>query len=76
MKRESISNLSGHEAYYTACSLLVISKNSCSRFHCQKGFNSILFPYQIGVWLEVWDAGCRDWGLRFGVGGEGVGFQV
>ena len=76
MKRKSIPNLSGHEAYCTACSLLVILKNSCCRFHCQRGINYILFSYQIRVWFEVWDAGYRDWGLEFGVCGEGIGFQV
>ena len=30
------SKLSGNEVYYTACSLLVILKNSCRKFHCQK----------------------------------------
>jgi len=33
--------------YYTACSLLVISKNSCGTLHCQICFNSIIFPYKI-----------------------------
>ena len=33
MKREFNSNLSGNEVYYTACSSLVISKNSCSKLH-------------------------------------------
>ena len=28
--------LSGSEVYYTACSLLVTFKNSCSKLHCQK----------------------------------------
>ena len=28
--------LSGDEVYYTACSLLVVLKNSCSKLHCQK----------------------------------------
>jgi hypothetical protein len=36
MKRESNQNFSGNEVYYTACSLLVISKNSCSKLHCEK----------------------------------------
>ena len=30
--------LYGNEVYYTACSLLVISKNFCSKLHRQKGF--------------------------------------
>ena len=35
--------LSGNEVYYTASSLLVIFKNSCSKFHFQKGFDYSLF---------------------------------
>ena len=42
--------LSGNEVYYTACSLLVISKKSSSKLHCQKGFNFILFSYKIPKW--------------------------
>ena len=30
------SNLPGNEVYYTACSFLVILKNSCSDLRCQK----------------------------------------
>ena len=35
--------LDGNEIYYTACSLLVILKNSCSKLHCQKVL--IEFPF-------------------------------
>jgi len=28
--------LSGHEGHYTACSVLVIFKNSCCKLHCRK----------------------------------------
>ena len=35
--------LSGNKVYYTACSLLVILKNSCSKLHRQKGFQIIFF---------------------------------
>ena len=45
MKRELNQNLSGNKIYYTACSLLVILNNSCSKIHCQKGFNLILTSY-------------------------------
>ena len=38
MKRELHQNLSGYQVfYYTACSLLVILHNSCSKLHNQKG---------------------------------------
>ena len=30
------SKKSGNEVYYSACSVLVILKNSCSQLHCQK----------------------------------------
>ena len=49
MKREIIQNLYGNELYNTACSLLVISKNSCSKLHYQKGFDSTIFSYQISL---------------------------
>ena len=39
----------GNEVHCTACSLLVILKNSCSKLHCQKGFDAILFSYQIAT---------------------------
>ena len=37
----------GKAVYYTACSLLVILKNSCSKLHCQKGFYLNPFSYKI-----------------------------
>ena len=46
MKRDLNYNLSGNEVYYTACSLLVMLKNSCSKRHCQKG-NLNPFSYKI-----------------------------
>ena len=52
MKRESNENLSGNEVYYTACSLLVTLKNSCSKLHCDQGLNSIIFSYKIDRGLE------------------------
>ena len=45
MKRESHSNLYGGEVYHTACSLLVISKNSCSKLHGQKVYDLIVLSY-------------------------------
>jgi hypothetical protein len=39
--------LSGDEVYYTACSLLVVLKNSCGKLHCEKGFNLIPFSFEI-----------------------------
>ena len=44
--RELNSNLSGNEVCYTACSLLVILKNLCSKLHSQKGFDFILVSYK------------------------------
>ena len=35
-EKEFKLKLSGNEVYYTACSLLAILKNSCSKRHCQK----------------------------------------
>ena len=46
-KRVSILKTSGNEVYYTASSLLVISKNTCSKLHCQKFFKLRLFSYKI-----------------------------
>jgi hypothetical protein len=40
-------NLSGNELYHTACSVLVILKNLCSKLHSQTGFNFILFSLKI-----------------------------
>jgi len=40
-------NLSGNEVHYSACSLLLTLKNSCSKVHCQKGINLIFFSYEI-----------------------------
>ena len=47
MKWELDENLSGKEVYYTACFLLVISKKTCSKLHCQKGFNRIPVSHKI-----------------------------
>ena len=47
MKRVINQNLSGNEVHSTACSLLVISKNLCSKLHCEKGFELVLFSYKI-----------------------------
>ena len=35
MKREFNQDVFGDEGYYTACSLLVIMKNSCGKLHYQ-----------------------------------------
>ena len=45
MNRDLNQNLSGHQVYYRACCLLVTLKNTCSKLHCQKGFDFILFSY-------------------------------
>jgi hypothetical protein len=47
MKRKFNSNLSCNGVYYAACSWLEISKDSCSKLHCQKGFNLIPFSCQL-----------------------------
>jgi len=39
--------LSCNKVYYTACSLLVMYKNSCSKPHCRDGFDSIPFSCQM-----------------------------
>ena len=51
--------LSGNEVYYTARSLLLILKHSCSKFHCQKGFNLIVCSYKIVGGLRL--GGGRPW---------------
>jgi len=38
--------LSGNEVDYTARSVLVLFKNSCSKNYQQKGFNSVPFSYK------------------------------
>ena len=45
-----ILKLTGTEVYYTTCSLLILSKNSCGELDCQKGLNLIHSLYKIG-WL-------------------------
>ena len=47
IKRGIYENFSGYEAYYTACSLLEVLKNSFSKLHCQKCFNLGRFTYRI-----------------------------
>ena len=53
MKRELDENLSGDEVHCTACSLLVILKNSFGKPHCQNGFNLVLFAYKIAEFSRV-----------------------
>jgi len=43
------SKLSGNEVYNTACCLLVILRNSCSKLHCQTGFNLEAFSNKVGT---------------------------
>jgi hypothetical protein len=45
MKRELNWNLSGNEVHYTNSSILLVKNMLCSKFYCQKDFNSI--PYKI-----------------------------
>ena len=49
MKRETNLSLPGSEIHHTACSSLLLLKNSCGKLHCQKGFNSILFSYEVFI---------------------------
>ena len=44
MKRELNKNISNNEVYYTACSLLVILKSSCSELHCKRDLIHFSFP--------------------------------
>ena len=46
-------NLSGNEVYYTACSLLVTFKSSCSKFHYLKGLNLNSFSYKITIFIPL-----------------------
>jgi hypothetical protein len=48
MRRLSTSKLSANEVGCTACSLLVISKNLCSKMHFQKGLISKPFHIKAG----------------------------
>ena len=47
MKRESNLNLSDNEVDDAACSILLVSKISCSKLHYKKGFDLILLSYKI-----------------------------
>jgi hypothetical protein len=47
MKQKLDFNLSGDEVYHTACSLLVMCKNSCGKLHRQKRFDLVIFLYHI-----------------------------
>ena len=47
MKRKFNQNLSGNKVYHTNSLALVAKNMLCSRLHCQKSFNLILFPYKI-----------------------------
>jgi len=46
-KSFSILKTAGNEVYYTASSLLVTLKNSCSKLHSQKFFRLKSFSYKI-----------------------------
>ena len=48
MKRELNQNLFGNEVYNTDSLILLEHKMLCSKLHCQKGFNLLIFPYQSG----------------------------
>ena len=46
VQRKLNEHLSGNEVYYTACSLLAICNDSCSKLHDQRGLNLTLFLYK------------------------------
>ena len=53
-------NYPGNKVDYTACSLLAILKHLCSKLHCQKGFNLVLFSYNIVRYsIEARNLECR-----------------
>ena len=47
LERESNQKLSGNEVYYTNSLILLVENVLCSKLHCQKGLNLILFSYKI-----------------------------
>ena len=47
------SKLYGDEVYYSACSFLVISKNSYGKLHCQESLNLISFHIRSGAGLTM-----------------------
>ena len=71
IRGELNENLAGNEVYHTACSLLVISKNSCRQLDCHKGFNSILFSYKIRGRRRP----CLQTYLLFGIRDPGFGIR-
>ena len=52
---------SGSEVDYTACYLLVISQNLCSKLHCQKGFNLIIFSNELLPWPRAHPRAVSCW---------------
>ena len=54
MERELGWYLSGNEVYFTACSLLVMWKNLCSKLNYHRGLNLVLFSYKIVGWSSLW----------------------
>jgi hypothetical protein len=72
MNREFDQNISCNEGYYTACYLLVMFKNSCSKLHCQTGFNLVLFSYRIAEgWGRAGSAGPEHQGGSLDVRASG-----
>ena len=60
MWKEIEALLSGNEVYYTACSLLVIFKKSCSQLYCQIGL--IHFHFYIRL-FTLPKTSCCVWGV-------------
>jgi hypothetical protein len=47
MKREADLNLSGNEVYYRDGLILLVKNMLCSKLYGQRGFNLMLFSYEI-----------------------------
>ena len=47
MKRELNGSVSGNEVYHSISLKLLVNNMLCRKLYCQKGFNLILFSYNI-----------------------------
>ena len=48
MKKELYWNVSDNEFHHSNSSISQVKNMLCSKIHCQKGFNRILFSYKFG----------------------------
>ena len=54
MKRELNYRLSGNEGYNANSLILLVKNMLCSKPHCQKGFNVIIFSYKPCLcWVDL-----------------------